>query len=76
MLGPVAYGGPAYQAVKKILEGVKFADTERERALGDLLGAINYIAMLILIIDERPEELGWLQILKVCGLKPSLEEDE
>jgi len=43
-------GGPAFQARKKILEALNCPDDDR--AIEDLLGAINYIAAMIILRRE------------------------
>jgi hypothetical protein len=48
----VGLGFPAGQARKKILEAVRCAGQEPNRAIADLLGAINYTAATILAIRE------------------------
>lgn len=46
----VGLGFPAGQARKKILEAVRCCDEHPERAVADLLGAINYIAALVIAL--------------------------
>lgn len=46
--------GMAYQACKKIAEGLDLDTTERKVA--ELLGAINYIAGIVLFLREKDEE--------------------
>lgn len=49
----IGLGFPAGQARKKILEAVKTSEKgEHDRAVADLLGAINYCAATILAIRE------------------------
>jgi len=48
----VGIGFPAGQARKKILEAVNCHEKHPERAIKDLLGAINYTAAVILYIRE------------------------
>ncbi len=47
--------GPKYQAVKKIYESARM---DPDRAIKELLGAINYTAAAIILLDEkrRPQE--------------------
>lgn len=50
----VGLGGPAFQVVKKTEESLRSMDNDNpERAIEDLLGAINYAAAMILLIEER-----------------------
>jgi hypothetical protein len=49
----VGLGFTAGQARKKILEAVNCRHTHPGRAVGDLLGAINYVAATILRIEEE-----------------------
>lgn len=53
-------GGLAFQARKKILEAMNCTDDTR--AIGDYLGAINYVAALVLL---RREQMG--SVLKTHG---------
>jgi len=43
-------GGLAFQARKKVLEALNCADDER--AIADLLGAINYVAAMVILRRE------------------------
>ncbi|MFA7346882.1 MAG: hypothetical protein WCZ86_03885 [Desulfurivibrionaceae bacterium] len=52
----VGLGFPAGQARKKILEAVRCCDDHPERAVADLLGAINYTAALIIAIRSMMVE--------------------
>ena len=45
-------GFPAGQARKKVLEAANAHKDHKERAVADLLGAINYIAAAIIYIEE------------------------
>ncbi|MBU2538112.1 MAG: hypothetical protein KKH22_06710 [Proteobacteria bacterium] len=54
----VGLGFPAGQARKKILEAVRGCDDHPERAVADLLGAINYIAALVIAIRSSIAELA------------------
>lgn len=46
-------GGGLFQAVKKLKEGARFADRgERDRAVFEMRGAINYIAATIVVLEE------------------------
>jgi len=49
----VGLGFPAGQARKKILEAINCCESHPDRAIADLLGAINYTAAAILGIQER-----------------------
>ena len=49
----VGVGGPAYQAVKKIYEALSLS---KEAAKKEILGAINYLAGMYIIIDEKRNE--------------------
>ncbi len=51
--------GPRYQAVKKIYESARM---DPEKAIHELLGAINYIAAAIILLKEKQE--------KTVGTKP------
>ena len=52
----VGLGHPAGQARKKILEAVRCCDDHPERAIADLLGAINYTAALVIAIRANRVE--------------------
>jgi hypothetical protein len=52
----VGLGFPAGQARKKILEAVCCCDDHPERAIADLLGAINYTAALVIAIRANRVE--------------------
>lgn len=41
----------AYQVIKKVTEGLQMS--EHGRTVGELLGAINYIAGIVILLDER-----------------------
>ena len=47
-------GGMAYQAIKKIQESRRMPETERKVA--ELLGAINYIAGMIIYVEKQDEQ--------------------
>jgi hypothetical protein len=51
----VGMGFPAGQARKKILEALRCCDDHPERAVADLLGAINYTAALVIAIRAGME---------------------
>ena len=48
-----AAGGPLFQVVKKSYESGRLP---KQRAIAELLGAMNYLAAAIIIMDELPEE--------------------
>lgn len=50
--------GPRYQAVKKIYESARL---DPDRAIKELLGAINYIAAAIIILKDKPQLLNLSQ---------------
>ena len=52
----VGLGHPAGQARKKILEAVRCCEDHPERAIADLLGAINYTAALVIAIRANRVE--------------------
>lgn len=52
----VGLGFPAGQARKKILEAVRCCDNHPERAVADLLGAINYTVALVIAIRSLMSE--------------------
>ena len=54
----VGFGFPAGQARKKILEAVRCCQDHPERAIADLLGAINYTAALVIAIRSNGLEQG------------------
>lgn len=54
----VGLGYPAGQARKKILEAVRCCGDHPERAIADLLGAINYTAALVIAIRSSIAELA------------------
>lgn len=54
----VGVGFPAGQARKKILEAANCFKDHPERAKADLLGAINYIAALIIHIEDGEKSKG------------------
>lgn len=47
--------GPVFQARKKLLEAAKCCEVAPERAVADLLGAIVYAAMAVLVIEGRSD---------------------
>ena len=47
--------GPRYQAVKKIYESARM---EPDRAIKEILGAINYLAAAVIILNEKPSTLN------------------
>ena len=49
----VGIGFPSGQAIKKTVEAVGCYGTVPDRAIADLLGAINYLAATILFIREQ-----------------------
>src|SRR5699024_314254 len=56
--------GLAFQAIKKLTEGLQVDDAERREK--ELLGAINYIAGII--IYYRNGGVGWIRSLLFCFL--------
>jgi hypothetical protein len=46
--------GQLYQAIKKIQESKRLP---RERAVAELMGAINYLAGAIILLEEKPQAL-------------------
>lgn len=49
MVGP---GGTAFQAMKKTQEAMRLP---KKRAVAELLGAINYLAATIILMDEQDD---------------------
>lgn len=49
----VGQGGPSFQAIKKIQEAMRLPTREAKKH--ELLGAINYVAATILLIEESDE---------------------
>ena len=66
----VGIGFPAGQARKKIREAVRCHTENPERAIEDLLGAINYAAATILFVRERQRDKNKFKIEPVMGTDP------
>lgn len=47
-------GGMAYQAIKKIQEARRLPTVERQKR--ELLGAINYLAGMVIYLEDKPGE--------------------
>lgn len=45
---------PSYQAVKKIYEASKMEDPDR--AIHELIGALNYVAATVILLQEKKRE--------------------
>ena len=72
--------GPRYQAVKKIYESARM---DPDRAIKELLGAINYTAAAIILLKEKLqaeesrhsclEQNKWMPISKECSISQKKE---
>jgi len=53
----VGLGGPAFQVVKKTEEAVRLLERGNPaQAVEDLLGAINYAAAMVILVQEQSQE--------------------
>ena len=58
--------GPIFQAMKKASESVRLT---REHARAELLGAINYLAMAVVVLDREMDHLNDVQPRTLRGVE-------
>jgi len=55
-----SFDGNIFQAIKKMIESKRlFQMREKDRAVSEILGAINYMAAAIILIEENFDQSEW-----------------